>query len=589
MEPIKFIDLLRNHIDISRVPFSDRDSRLLIYKDGNCSCLSVKLAERLTAIDPDIEAYLSRPPFLHHLSLLDENGDDVEFTVTSYPHRLLLHTARGDFGVAFHDERTLCFGFPPNTRAGIRFTVNPQHWKSGDNGGAFKSVRNIAYLSNAQLIRNEIVPTMDGYSVETLLDTDGDTTFAITITPGANLINDVPPFSHVLRNAEERWLNWFSRIPPVQEKHLRMYAYAWWIMGNNLISPLGNIIYEAMTPSKMNYVGLWLWDNAMHALAYRHADPELARNQVRSMLAHQLPNGMLPDSIFDDGIVLSIDHPITGEVTKPPIIAWSIMKIHDVAPDIEFIKEVYVPLVRLNSWWLTMNDDDSDGLAQYNHPYSSGLDDSPLWDYGMPIESPDLNTYLAIQMDTLADMSDLLGLSYDAGIWRRRAMSIVNRMIKDMWDEEQGFFWALKDEQPVPVITPFNLLPLWTNMLPERINQKLLQNLTDTTKFWGNYMLPSVSRADPHYNPETMWRGPVWANVNYFFVEALTKAGYKEQARELREKTLDLIATHDDIYEYYSSETGLPPMKAANIFGWSAAVFIDLAIQSYQDANCAAE
>ena len=34
------------------------------------------------------------------------------------------------------------------------------------------------------------------------------------------------------------------------------------------------------------------------------------------------------------------------------------------------------------------------------------------------------------------------------------------------------------------------------------------------------------------------------------------------------------------IYEYYNAETGEPPATAADAFGWTAAVFIDLAIQA---------
>jgi hypothetical protein len=34
------------------------------------------------------------------------------------------------------------------------------------------------------------------------------------------------------------------------------------------------------------------------------------------------------------------------------------------------------------------------------------------------------------------------------------------------------------------------------------------------------------------------------------------------------------------IYEYYNAETGKPSANAADAFGWTAAVFIDLAIQA---------
>ena len=80
-----------------------------------------------------------------------------------------------------------------------------------------------------------------------------------------------------------------------------------------------------------------------------------------------------------------------------------------------------------------------------------------------------------------------------------------------------------------------------------------------------------------------MWRGPVWVNINYFFIEALRLAGRDDLASQLREKTLQLVMQHPSIYEYYNAETGDPPPKAANIFGWTAAVFIDLAIEASRD------
>lgn len=95
-------------------------------------------------------------------------------------------------------------------------------------------------------------------------------------------------------------------------------------------------------------------------------------------------------------------------------------------------------------------------------------------------------------------------------------------------------------------------------------------------------MIPSVAKNDEHFDPFTMWRGPVWVNINYFFIEALNQIGEHKLANELAEKTLDLISRHTDIYEYYDAETGSPTEKSAVAFGWTAAVFIDLAISATQ-------
>lgn len=584
-ETSAYLHLLRNHIDITRVPFSDRGSRLLVQQEPGESRLSVKIAARLTEIDPDFEAYLRRPPFIRDLVLIDEEGNEVEFSVTAYPHILHLATRLGEFGLVFQDETTIALGLPPDTITGIRFHVQPQVWETNGRGGAFKSVRNLLYAGNAETVLNEITPDKGGYTVAYTVQAQKDSAIAITIGDSPFVDASIQPFSASYAAAEERWRTWFERLPPVAEKYQVTYAYAWWIMANNLIRPLGNIAFEAMMPSKIGYVGLWLWDSAMHALAFRHMDPELARNQIRAMLVCQLEDGMLPDAVYDEGVVSEMTHPIHGEVTKPPILAWTVVKLHETDPDPAFLREVYIPLVRWNAWWFAMNDDDVDGLVQYNHPYSSGLDDSPLWDSGMPVESPDLNTYLCVQMGSLAVIAELLGMDAEAAMWRRRAAAIVRRMISDMWDEESGLFYALHDEQPIPVVTPFSLYPLWTGQLPERIRNRLLAHLTDPKMFWGDYVLPTVAYNDPKFDPQTMWRGPVWANINYFFIEALCQIGEEKLAVSLRDRTLELIMEHKSIYEYYHALTGKPPPEAADIFGWTAAVFIDLALQASRAAK----
>jgi glycogen debranching enzyme len=580
----QYLNLLRNQIDITRVPFSDRGSRLLIHQVPGQSRLLIKLAERLTSLQPGLDTYRHRPPFIHSFALVDETGDQIDFDeVVTYPHALFFRTQLGDFGLVFQDERTLSLGLPPQTTAGLRFHVSPQFWEETEQGGMFKAVRNMAYASNDKTVRNMITPKGGGYVVDFVVESGDDCAITLTIHGSLDLSQEVLPFSTAYAAAEERWHQWFNNVPSVNERYRRTYAYAWWIMANNLISPQGSVTYEAMTPSKTNYVGLWLWDSALHALAYRHVDPELARDQIRAMLAHQLSDGMLPDAVYDEGVIAEIEHPIRAEVTKPPILAWATLKLHETDPDLAFLREIYVPLVRWNAWWFSMNDDDVDGLAQYNHPYSSGLDDSPLWDYEMPVESPDLNTYLCVQMGSLAMMAEILGMDAEGAMWRRRAAAIVQRMIEDFWDEEAGLFHALHDEEPIPVCTPFNLYPLWTGQLLDHIRDRLIDHLTNPDEFWDDYVLPTVARNDPSYDPETMWRGPVWVNINYFFIEALEQVGRQDLAQELRDKTLELVMRHPGIYEYYNAETGDRPPEAADIFGWTAAVFIDLAIQASRE------
>jgi glycogen debranching enzyme len=106
----------------------------------------------------------------------------------------------------------------------------------------------------------------------------------------------------------------------------------------------------------------------------------------------------------------------------------------------------------------------------------------------------------------------------------------------------------------------------------------LLGHLRDPQQFWSRYPVPTVALDDPKFDPLQMWRGPTWININYLLVEGLQRIGQDELAAELRRRTLDMLLLSDDIYEYYHPETGEIPPKSAPLYGWSAAVFIEMAI-----------
>lgn len=576
-------NLLENQIDITKAPFSDRGSRLLIFKEKDESRLYVKLAERLMTLDHDLEAHVHRPPFIRDLCLLNPNGDILDFSLDTSPAILKFHTAIGKFELAFKDECTLAFGLPNNSISGIRFKIRSDKYQITEPSGESYPIRQVSYATNGTIVKEQTAIENQGQLVEVLVQSKEDCALQIHISDKLVGNNEIPPFSEIRANAIKRWQAWFHQAPQVAEQYQQTYAYAWWVMANNLVSQLGNLKFESMMPTKAKYIGLWLWDSALHTLAYRHIDPELARDQIRVFLGHQMPDGMLPDVVFDEGIVSEIDHPIKSRVTKPPILAWAALKIHEEAPDIDFLQEIYEPLTRWNAWWFNQSEDGSEGLAQYNHPYSSGLDDNPLWDDGMPVVSPDLNTYLCIQMKALAQIAKELGFETEAAKWEERSEVLLQKMILELWDEKVGLFRALHNGNPVKVTTPFNLYPLWTGDLPKGIQRRLVEHLRNPDEFWDEVMLPTVARNDPKYAPETMWRGPVWANINYFFIEALTLTGMQDIAKELRDITLHLLMKTIGIHEYYHAATGKPPVTAAPMFGWTAAVFIDLAIQASAD------
>ncbi|HEY5982238.1 MAG TPA: trehalase family glycosidase [Anaerolineales bacterium] len=577
------LELLKNRINLRQSPFSTRASRLMVFRSNEH--FTIRLAERWFKLAGQLSAYRQRAPLIDRWALTDGQGNPLELRVTTYPHRIECSTRAGEFVLCFVDPETLLLSLPAGP-CGIRFEANLDKAQTDRRGGILRLTgdirRNVAYTTNARIVRHAAtaLPTAN-QSVELLLDgSEGNCSFLLNITPRLGFNRYIPDVEAALEATARRWHDWFAAAPEVDEQYRAQYYYAWWVMRAGLISTRFYTTREAMTPSMMHYVGVWQWDAYFHALAYRHVEKRLAQDQIRIMLDHQRDDGMIPDAIHDEGTVTHLETPVDADVTKPPLLAWSAWKLYELDGDREFLSEIYEPIVRVNRWWFEKNDLDGNGLCEYQHPFSSGLDDSPLWDDGMPVESPDLNTYLFLQQEALGRMAEVLGEHADAKMWQERAREMVQRLLQHSWDAKSGYFWAKRNGVRVDVRTPFNLFPLLTGQLPTEVSKRLVEHLVDARKFWSRFPVPSVAMDDPKYDPNQMWRGPTWVNINYLLIEGLRKSGYGELASDLQRRTLDLICCRDDIYEYYHPETGENPPMAAATFGWSSAVFIDLAIQA---------
>jgi len=577
------MDTLRNRIDLVNIPFTERGSRLMLFRQGHR--LFIRLAERWVKWENEVGHYRKRPPIVMNFTFLDAQGQPIQsLDCESYPHVVHLRNLLGQFDVCFLDAETLLVRLPAG-RYGLEFSVQSERGQTDRRGGTLHGKRNFAYTTNARLLSNKLEQTGPyEFFVRLQMEAQEGQALLLNVTPRLAYNRAIPDPQQALSQAEASWRVWFAAVPPVLEQYRAQYDYAWWIMRSGLVNTRYYFTREALLPSKIHYVGVWHWDQVFHALAHRYAETRLAEDQLRIILDHQRADGMLPDAIHDEGLVDHLKLPVDADVTKPPIMAWGALKLYETSARIDFLQEVYEPLTRWHAWWIEVNRSE-EGLCVYRHPFSSGLDDNPMWDAGMPVAAPDLNTYLVIQCESLARMAALVGDAERVERFQRRGRELLEAMLRHMWDEDAGVFWALHEGQPIRTLTPFNLLPLITGQLPQAINERLIAHLTNPETFWTPYPIPTVAASDPSFDPWQMWRGPVWINLNYFFVEGLERVGQAALAAELRRKTLDMVQQQPDIYEYYHPISGERPPKAAPMFGWSAALFIELALAETRAAQ----
>ena len=116
-----FLTLLKNRINLWDVPFTERGSRLLVFRGSHY--LSVRLAERWFKREGTLSAYRSRPPIIDEWVFTDQDGRLLEFILTTSPHQLEVATRVGSFILIFLDTETILVKLP-RAACGIAFNAN---------------------------------------------------------------------------------------------------------------------------------------------------------------------------------------------------------------------------------------------------------------------------------------------------------------------------------------------------------------------------------------------------------------------------------------------------------------------------------
>jgi hypothetical protein len=87
-------------------------------------------------------------------------------------------------------------------------------------------------------------------------------------------------------------------------------------------------------------------------------------------------------------------------------------------------------------------------------------------------------------------------------------------------------------------------------------------------------VVPSTVPGSPGYNRRAYWRGPAWPVVNWLYWWALRQHGFENEARELREANLALLARPTSRFAEYFEPFTAEPLGSLEQ-SWTAAVALD--------------
>ncbi len=381
------------------------------------------------------------------------------------------------------------------------------------------------------------------------------------------------------------------------------------------------ITYTA--PSPGIYTQQWFWDSCLHSLVWSElGEKKRALQELESLAFGKGDKPFFPHMIFwkrirniywwfFDTLYPSENY---SELIQPPLIGFSLRKLQKNGIDVEQIREISEEVLNYYKFILRVRDPDSSNLITIIHPWESGLDSSPKfdlkltnrrfmrtrqwlrmrtllkefkkhdWDQEAMVRNSPFkvkcvltNTLCAWGMESFSFVLDALKMNEEAVFMREKSDSILQSLVEHCWNEKDGLFYDLdvknQGNEQVHVKTITSLIPLLLN-IPKDIEQNLISHLTNPKEFWPKYPVPTVSMDEKTFNPKDtplLWRGPTWINTNFFLWNGLKRHNEKKIAKELTEKTVNLIKK-SGFREFYNPITG--DGGGAENFGWSTLVLL---------------
>ena len=386
----------------------------------------------------------------------------------------------------------------------------------------------------------------------------------------------VTSFDSGLQAVKNEYRRWLTRVPEVSPEYgagAELAAYVNWsaVVGRN-----GFLDRPTMLMSKhwMNMV--WAWDHCFNAMALAQNDPELAWDQIMVFFDNQDAHGAIPDELRET------IHEFT--YSKPPIHGWALnwMMQQGKFSDRKHLEEVYGPLAKWTEWHFRYLDSNSNGLPEYDHGFDSGWDNSTVFLKGVPVETPDLSSFLVLQMETLAAIADKLGKKDEADDWRKRSQALLKKLLDRFWKGNHFVAIRTKDDSVVEEESLLLYIPIVLgNMLPPEVQEKLIEGLMRPGRFRTEHGFASEALTSPNYTPNGYWRGPVWASSSMLIAEGLDSMGQKQIAHDLRRDFCDMAQKSGEMSENYDAKTGAPLRDPA--YTWTSSVYLIFAHQLWNE------
>jgi hypothetical protein len=344
-----------------------------------------------------------------------------------------------------------------------------------------------------------------------------------------------------------------------QPDHHRFYTPA----GRRWIFPQPNGLSDHWT--------IFEWDSFFNALEISIESERHVRDVVKAVLETQYPNGNIPSWRGRYGG--------TPDRSQPPVGSYVVLKLFGKLGDLDLLKFAYPHLKKWHSFWKApkpngqlRRDGNNDGLLEWGSDaelvagavppweekasgksramWESGQDDLPNWQEAsfsnetgtMTMNCLDLNCLYALDAYCLSQMANILNIPEDYASYLDQYEHMKELINSKLWNEREGFYFDRHwDGRFSTRKAASNFYPLLARIPDQKRALLMIKHLLNPKEFWGDYILPTISRDDPLYKDQQYWRGTAWPPTNYLVYQGLKAYGFDAVALEFAKKSTDLF------------------------------------------------
>ena len=237
-------------------------------------------------------------------------------------------------------------------------------------------------------------------------------------------------FKQGKEKVEQLYQEWVENNTEKNEVYQASIDRAAYITWSSIVHPDGLLKNYAMYMSKLWMYNIWSWDNCFNALHIGAKYPELSYSQLKIFMDTQDESGAYPDFVNDKFV--------SYNCIKPPVFAYAyekLMEKNDYFKEESRLREVYESTKKVMLYFDLYRTYEG-RLPHYKHGNDSGWDNSSLFHRGMPVEAPDLASFLIRTYDILTKFAGLLGEEEEAKQFTEKADTLFALLMERLHDEE---------------------------------------------------------------------------------------------------------------------------------------------------------